>query len=65
MKFVPYLDYVFQRGPILVLLYDISKHFNRIFEQNLLQELKMLKNKVEQLEQEKSEYKLKLKVTQV
>ncbi|KAA0714629.1 polypeptide-interacting protein-binding protein 2 [Triplophysa tibetana] len=31
---------------------------------NLLQELKMLKNQVQQLEQEKSEYKLKLKVTQ-
>lgn len=48
-----------------MLMYDISKHFKCIFVQNLLQELKMLKNKVEQLEQEKSEYKLKLKVTQV
>ncbi|XP_057183371.1 liprin-beta-2 isoform X1 [Triplophysa rosa] len=32
--------------------------------ENLLQELKMLKNRVEQLEQEKSKYKQKLNVTQ-
>ncbi len=36
-----------------------------IITQNLLQELKMLKHRVDELEQEKMQYEQKLKVTQV